>query len=202
MSPAPSTHSEADRDDTVEVLHGVPVADPYRYLEDPDSSRTTAFVEAQNSLSRPYLEALAGRSGFLDFTTGVLTAPRSGVPWERGGRYFMIGNPGERDQDQLFVADSLAGLTGGQGRVLLDPNTWSADGTAALTGLQISDDGTLAGFARSDAGSDWRPLGVIDVASGAELPDRLAGAKWLEPVWLPDGASFLYWRYPDAETSE
>ncbi|QNK79810.1 prolyl oligopeptidase family protein [Nakamurella sp. PAMC28650] len=190
-----------DRDDTTDVLHGMTVADPYRYLEDPDAARTTAFVTAQNDLSRPYLDGLAGRDAFLASTTALLTAPRSGVPWERGGRYFMIANPGRLDQDQLFVAQSLEELVAGDGRVLIDPNRWSTDGTSALTGLSISDDGTLAGYVRSDAGSDWRTIGVVDVASGTVLPDELGGAKWLDPTWLPDGASFLYWHYPCAETT-
>ena len=203
MPPAPpalsSPYPDAVRDDIVDVLHGVSVADPYRYLEDPESPRTAAFVEAQNRLSRPYLDALPGRDAFLDRTLSLLTAPRGGVPWERGGRYFLIANPDGANQDQLFVADALAGLPGG--RLLIDPNTWSADGTSALTGLRISDDGRFAGYARSDAGSDWRTIGVVDVATGDELPDRLTGAKWLDPTWLPDNESFLYWRYPEvAET--
>lgn len=200
MSAASLKYPPTDRDDTVDVLHGVTVADPYRYLEDPDSARTIAFVAAQNALSRPYLDGLRGRDGFLAAATALLTAPRTGVPWERGGRYFLIGNPNATDQDQLFVAGSLAELGTG-GRILLDPNTWSTDGTAALTGVRITSDGTLAGYARSDAGSDWRTLGVVDVATGNHLPDRLAGAKWLEPTWLPDGTAFLYWYYPGADTS-
>ncbi len=185
----------ADRDDTVDVLHGVSVADPYRYLEEPESPRTVEFVEAQNRLSRPYLEALPGRATFLRSTLELLTAPRGGVPWERGGRYFVVANPDRSDQDQVFVADTAAELP--QGRLLIDPNTWSTDGTSALTGLRISDDGRYAGYARSDAGSDWRTIGVVDVATGNELPDRLTGAKWLDPIWLPDNESLLYWRYPD-----
>ena len=89
----------------VEVLHGVAVADPYRYLEDPDAERTRAFVDAQNALSGPYLAALPARPPLLELTTALLTAPRRGAPWERGGRYFVIANPGELDQDQLFTAD-------------------------------------------------------------------------------------------------
>jgi prolyl oligopeptidase len=192
-------YPHADRDDTSDDLHGMTVPDPYRYLEDPDAPRTRAFVRNQNELSRPYLDALTGRAGFLAGTTSLLTAARFGVPWERGGRYFVIANPGELDQDQLFVADGVAELMSGHGRLLIDPNTWSTDGTAALTGLQISDDGTLAGYARSDAGSDWRTIGVVDVATGTVLPDELRGAKWLDPTWLPDGSSFLYWHYPSAE---
>ena len=196
----------AVRGDTVDVLHGVPVADPYRYLEDPESPHTVAFVQAQNELSRPYLDSLPGREAFLDNALQLLTAARGGVPWERGGRYFVVANPRRSDQDQVFVADNVAELPGSLSeipgeRLLIDPNTWSTDGTSALTGLQVSDDGRFAGYARSDAGSDWRTIGVVDVATGDELDDRLTGAKWLDPVWLPDNESFLYWRYPGADTA-
>ncbi len=202
MAVTPLKYPPADRDSsTADMLHGTSVPDPYRYLEDPDSPRTTEFVRAQNAVSRPYLDALTSRPGFLAGTTALLTAPRTGVPWERGGRYFMIVNPGEKDQDQLVTAASPEELAGGGGRLLLDPNTWSDDGTSALTGVQISDDGSLVGYTRSDAGSDWRTIGVLDAATGEPLPDRLSGAKWLDPTWLPDGASFLYWRYPDALTT-
>lgn len=201
MPPAPPAaphYPAAVRDDTVDVLHGVSVADPYRYLEDPESPRTIDFVEAQNRLSRPYLDALPGRDGFLRTTLELLTASRGGVPWERGGRYFVVANPDSSDQDQVFVADTVDGLAArSDRRLLIDPNTWSTDGTSALTGLRISDDGRFAGYARSDAGSDWRTIGIVDVATGNELPDRLTGAKWLDPIWLPDNESLLYWRYPD-----
>lgn len=200
MSDDTLTYPPADRDDTTDVLHGTIVADPYRYLEDPDAARTAAFVEAQNALSRPYLAALPGQSAFAERMTALLTAPRFGVPWRRGEHYFMIANPGHLDQDQLFVSASLEELGTG-GRLLIDPNGWSEDGTAALTGLRISDDGSLAGYTRSDAGSDWKTIGVVDVATGDDRPDRLEGAKWIDPTWLPDGESFLYWHYPSAETS-
>ena len=70
----------ADRDATVDVLHGVTIADPYRYLEYPDSERTRAFVRVQNDLSRPYLDALPGAAPFLALTAALVTAPRRGVP--------------------------------------------------------------------------------------------------------------------------
>ncbi|SDP32685.1 prolyl oligopeptidase Serine peptidase. MEROPS family S09A [Nakamurella panacisegetis] len=191
------TYPHTDRDDTSDVLHGITVADPYRYLEDPDAPRTVAFVDAQNALSRPYLATLPAQAAFASHMTNLLTAPRFGVPWRRGDHYFMIANPGHLDQDQVFASTSLDELSVGNGHLLIDPNTWSADGTAALTGLQVSDDGTLAGYTRSDAGSDWKTIALVDVISGTERPDRLDGAKWLDPIWMPDGASFLYWHYPE-----
>jgi prolyl oligopeptidase len=194
---APGPHPpRADRDDVVEMLHGVQVADPYRYLEDGDSDRTVAFVTAQNAVTEPYLAQLPGRAVFDDSTLALLTAPRAGVPWERGGRYFCVANPGHLDQDQVFVADDLATLLAGKGRLLLDPNAWSEDGAAALTSLSTSRTGRLAAFARADAGSDWRTVGVLDVVDGTLQPDVLEWTKWVEPTWLPDEASLLYWRYP------
>ncbi len=190
-----------ERDDVVESLHGIDVADPYRYLEDPDAERTRAFVAAQNALSRPYLAALPAREPMLGWTTALLTAPRRGVPWERGGRYFVVGNPGELDQDQLLCADGLDELLHAP-TILLDPNVLAADGTVALTAARVSPDGELLAYAVSEAGSDWRTIRVRDVATGRDRPDELRFAKWIDPTWLPDASGFLYWRYPAAAGGE
>ncbi|WP_420120696.1 prolyl oligopeptidase family serine peptidase [Nakamurella sp.] len=194
-------YPEVDRDDVVESRHGVEVADPYRWLEDPDAPRTRAFVAAQNALSRPYLDELPARAPLLALTTALLTAPRRGVPWERGGRYFVVANPGELDQDQLFWADDLDGLLTAP-RLLLDPNGLSADGTVAMTAARVSPDGALLAYAVSEAGSDWRTIRVRDVGSGQDRPDELHHAKWIDPTWLPDASGFLFWRYPDTAGGE
>lgn len=191
----PLHYPPADRDDVVDVRHGHRVADPYRYLEDPDADRTRAFVDAQNALSRPFLDALPAREPLLATTTALLTAPRRGVPWERGGRYFVVANPGELDQDQLFWAPSLDELLDSP-TLLLDPNTLSADGTVALTAARVSPDGRLLAYAVSEGGSDWRTVRVREVAGGTDRPDELRWTKWVDPTWLPDASGFLYWRYP------
>ncbi len=192
------------RDDTADILHGVPIVDPYRYLEDPDAPRTREFVEAQNAVSQPYLAALPGRDDLLGLVTALLTAPRRGVPWERGGRYFVVANPGELDQDQLFTAESLERLLASP-TLLLDPNTLSDDGTVAMTAARVSPDGRYLAYALSEAGSDWRTVHVRETAGDADdapLPDRLEWTKWVDPTWLPDGSAFLYWRYPAPSGAE
>lgn len=191
----------ADRDETVQVIHGVTVPDPYRYLEDPGSARTAAFVSAQNAVSGPYLAALPGRGELGRLTEGLLTEPRVGVPWERGGRYFRFANPGELNQDQLLVAGSLAELRTA-GRVLVDPNTWTTDGTAALGSLSVSKDGRLLAYTRSEAGSDWTAIRIVDVATGVELPDELRWVKFTVPTWLPDHKSLLYWTFGEPASLE
>lgn len=189
-------YPETERESTSEILHGIRVDDPYRYLEDPDAARTKAFVQAQNDLSAPYLAALAGRKYFGDQTTRLLTAPRTGVPWRIGGRYFTISNPGELDQDRVHTADTLDELLAG-GRILLDPNTFSTDGTVALSGVSVSPDGSMMGYAVSDGGSDWLTLRVVRTVDGEVLPDVIPWCKWAIPEWLPDGSGFLYWCYPE-----
>src|SRR6478752_5001946 len=195
------SYPESDRDGTTDVLHGVTIADPYRYLEDPDADRTRAFVDAQNALSAPYLAALTSTAPLLGLTTALLTAPRRGTPWERGGRYFVIANPGDLDQDQLFTADSLEELFDAP-TLLLDPNALSADGTTAMTAVRVSPDGRYLAYALSEAGSDWRTIKVLEVESGRDLPDELRWTKWIDPTWLPDGSGFFYWRYPEPAGSE
>lgn len=177
----PLRYLPADRDEVVQVLHGHRVADPYRYLEDPDADRTRAFVDAQNALSRPILDALPAREPLLAMTTALLTAPRRGVPWERGGRYFVVANPGELDQDQLFWAPSLDELLDAP-TLLLDPNDLSADGTVALTAARVSPDGRLLAYAVSEGGSDWRTIRVREVAGGVDRPDELRWTKWVDPT--------------------
>jgi len=189
------------RDDVVESVHGVEVADPYRYLEDPDSDRTRAFVDAQNALSRPYLEGLPAREPILRIVTALLTAPRRGVPWERGGRYFVVANPGELDQDQLFCADRLDQLLAAP-TLLLDPNGLSEDGTVAMTAARVSPDGALLAYAVSEAGSDWRTIRVRHVVTRRDRADELRWTKWIDPTWLPDASGFLYWRYPAPQAGD
>ena len=200
-SPRPLSYPPVDRDDVVETFHGTTVADPYRYLEDPDGLRTQAFVEAQNAVSEPYLAGLAGRDWFGRTVTGLLTRPRQGTPWERGGRYFRLVNPGELDQDQLVVGESLPELLAG-GRVLLDPNLLAHDGTVALTAAEVSPDGRLLAAALAEAGSDWQSIRVYDVDTGAATDDVLNWAKWVSPTWLADATGFLYWRYPAPDGQE
>jgi len=191
----------ADRDVTSDFLHGIAVADPYRYLEDPDSDRTRAFVDAQNAVSQPYLAGLAATGPLLELTTALLTAPRRGAPWERGGRYFVVANPGELDQDQLFTAASLPELLSAP-TLLLDPNGLSEDGTVAMTAARVSPQGSFLAYGLSEAGSDWRTVRVRRIDTGEDLPDELRWTKWIDPTWLPDESGFLYWRYPPQTDGE
>jgi prolyl oligopeptidase len=186
----PTTH----RDDTVDTLHGHRVADPYRWLEDPDASETRAWVAQQNRLTRTHLDALASRPWFHATMTSIVRSPRAGIPDRVGSRYLVSRNDGTQQQDLWFVADTLEELAAG-GRLLLDPNTFSEDGTSSLAGYDVSEDGRWLAYQVSDGGSDWSSIRLHDLAAGHDVDDVVTKVKFSDATWLPDG-SYLYSWYP------
>jgi prolyl oligopeptidase len=191
-------HSE--RGPVVETLHGVKIADPYRWLEDPDSAQTREWVAAQNAITDEYLAGLAARNWFRDQLGAILDVPRTGVPRSGGGQqrtlYLLDRNDGSQDQDVVTVADDLTRLAAG-GRVLIDPAELSPDATASLRAAVLSPDGKWVAYKVSEAGSDWTRLRVRATDSGTDTPDLVSYAKFVDPVWLPDSSGFFYWTYPE-----
>ncbi|NNG34468.1 prolyl oligopeptidase family serine peptidase [Nakamurella aerolata] len=192
-------YPQATRDDTADTLHGERVADPYRYLEDPDADRTVAFVTAQNAVSQPYLDALPTAGYFRRLLTHLLDRPHAGAPWERGGRYFRLQKPAGANQHRLLAGNTLPELISTP-RVLLDPNELADDGSVSIADVGISPDGRFAAVALSESGSDWRRIVVLDADNGARVDVELQWTKWVGPTWLPDSSGLVYWRYPEPQT--
>lgn len=183
----------ARRADVVDDFHGTPVADPYRWLEDAESSETRAWVDAQNARTRALLDARPGLEAIRARLTEIWDYPKLGVPYRRGGRTFFSKNDGLQNQAVLYVQDAPDAAP----RVLLDPNGLSPDGTVALVNESPSHDGRLLAYGVSRSGSDWQTLHVRDVASLADLPDAIEHSKFTTIAWHPDGSGFFYSRYPD-----
>jgi len=181
--------------DQVDELHGVKVADPYRWLEDLDSPETAAWVAAQNELTFSYLEKIPVREKIRQRLTHLWNFERYGIPFTEGGRYFYTRNDGLQNQSVVYVADSLDSPP----RVLLDPNLLSADGTIALTETAVSRDGRLLVYGLSAAGSDWEEYCVRDVDTGADLPDLLRWIKFSNASWTHDNRGFFYSRYDEPQ---
>eukprot|EP00611_Tribonema_gayanum_P022226 TRINITY_DN441_c1_g1_i5.p1 TRINITY_DN441_c1_g1~~TRINITY_DN441_c1_g1_i5.p1 ORF type:complete len:263 (-),score=46.53 TRINITY_DN441_c1_g1_i5:714-1502(-) len=83
--------------------------------------------------------------------------------------------------------------------VLLDPNTMSDDGTAALQGHYFTEDGSKLAYTVSMRGSDWYSIHVMDVATGKELPDRIDWCKFSSVAWNKTGTGFFYSKFPPPE---
>ncbi|PFH34745.1 prolyl endopeptidase [Besnoitia besnoiti] len=190
--PTPLAYFPARRDDTVVENHfGEDIADPYRWLEDPDSEETKAFVGAQNELSRPFYETPI-RDAFLKKLQQIYDYPKYGVPFREGDRWFHWYNSGLQNQYVLYVRKSLDDENP---EVFLDPNAWAEDGTAAVGERAFTDDGALMAYARSDKGSDWRRVFFMRVEDRHVFPDVLKHVKFSCLVWSPDSRGVFYNRY-------
>jgi prolyl oligopeptidase len=183
----PHTHTV----DQIDDYHGTLVADPYRWLEETDSPQTRDWIEAQNALTFGLLARVPARDGIRRRLTELWDYAKASAPVERGGRYFQLRNTGLQNQDLLYVMDRLDG----EAQVLLDPNNLSADGTVALTGWSLSDDGRWLAYATSASGSDWLTWRVRDVTTGRDLPDLIEWSKFSGAAWRKDGSGFYYARY-------
>ncbi len=198
-SPATPTYPTARRGDQVDDYHGTKVADPYRWLEDPDSPETRTWIAAQNKITEAHLAAQPAREGIRKRLTELWNYERFSAPRQVAGRYFYARNDGLQNQAVLWVSKGLKG----EPRVLLDPNKLSADGTTSLKRTAVSKDGKRLAYQVSKAGSDWVEIKVRDVDTGLDLPDHLRWVKFSGMSWRKDGSGFYYSRYdaPDEKTA-
>jgi prolyl oligopeptidase len=181
----------------VDNYFGTLVPDPYRWLEDPDSKQTSDWVTAENRLTFDYLQKIPQRGAIKERLTKVYNYERYGVPFQQKSNYFLTKNSGLQNQSVLYVTADLSTPP----RVLLDPNTLSADGTVALGGTSVSDDGKLLAYSTSASGSDWQEWRVRDVATGKDLDDLLKWSKFSGASWLKDSSGFFYSRYDEPQSA-
>lgn len=189
----------ARRDDTVEVLHGVEVADPYRWMEDLTDPDLARWVDEVADEARATLDDLPGRDALRTSLRTALDQPRGGAPWRRGAWWYQLRNAGLQDHDVLWCARDVAGdgtAPHDDWQVLLDPNQW--EGARSLGPVAASDTGLLA-YAVSEAGSDWQTWHVRDVASGEDLDDEVRWSKFSGAAWLPDGTALVTTTFPAPE---
>lgn len=181
----------ARQSDVVDNYHGRDIPDPYRWLEDPDSPETQAWTAAQNELTRHFIDELPARAVFAERLATLWNYPRYTAPIARHGRTFFQKNDGLQNQPVLYWQEGDA-----PPQVLLDPNTLSEDGTVALIGMSVTDDGRYLAYTLSQSGSDWQTIHVRDVDAGADTGDVIQWCKFTNAAWLPDNGGFYYARYP------
>ncbi len=183
--------------DAVDVLHGVKIADPYRWLEDSDSAEVKSWTEAQNAHTRKFLDALPGREALKSEVTELLqigyVSPPSIRLAKNGPRYFHTKREGAQNQPTLYVRDGHAG----KDKPLIDVASLSDDGTTALDWWYPSWDGRFVAWGKSESGSEDSLLQIRDVETGKDLQDKIDRTRHASVAWLPDGKSFYYSRYPE-----
>ena len=188
-------YPETDRVEQNDDFFGTKVSDPFRWLEEDvrESDRVAKWVEQQNEVAFGYLEKLPYRKEIESRITELWNFERFGAPFKAGDKYYFSKNDGLQNQSVLYEQDSLKG----EPRVLIDPNSWSKDGTVALAGANFSDDGKYLAYGIQASGSDWRTWKVMEVATRKVLDDELKWIKFGGIAWTSDGKGFFYGRYEE-----
>ena len=177
----------------VDDFHGTEIADPYRWLEKDirENKDVAVWVEAQNEVTFAYLEQIAEREAIKNRLTQLWNYERFSAPIRAGGRYYFFRNDGLQNQSALYMQQT----PDDEPVILIDPNSWSEDGTVALASVEFSDDGRYAAYGIQDGGSDWRTWKILDVETRELMLDKLQWVKFSEVVWTPDSQGFFYARY-------
>ena len=171
VPPPPETRAEKIADD----LHGVQVADPYRWLEDQQAPETREWIAAQNSYTDGVLEQIPGQQELRTLVAQMVKTDTVSVPTEHNGRYFYTKRGAEEEQSSIWMRQGLEG----EEQLVIDPNPWSDDHTTSVSMADLSDDGTLLAYAVRDGGVDETEIRFLNVDTGEELADRLPrGRNW------------------------
>ena len=179
--------------DHVDTYHGVSVADPYRWLEDDMSAETATWVEAQNKVAFGYLERIPFRDALIKRVKALNEYEKITAPFRKGPYVFFSRNAGTQNQSVLYYQRGMEGKP----EVLIDPNTWSAEGTDALGAFAPSKDAKYAVYGIRKSGSDWLEYKVMELATKKTLSDSVQWVKVSDVAWHGDG--FFYSRYPEPE---
>ena len=192
----PDPYPVTNKVDTVDNYFGTNVPDPYRWLEDDNSEETAAWVAAENKVTFGYLEQIPFRNKIKSRLEEIWDYPKYGTPFKEGNNFFFFKNDGMQNQ---YVMYKQAGLDADP-EVFLDPNTFSDDGTVALSGLEFDKDGKYMAYSISKSGSDWSEIFVMDVETKEKLDDHLQWIKFSGSSWKDDG--FYYSRYDEPKEGD
>ena len=182
--------------DVVDTYHGTKIADPYRWLEDDRAQEVTTWVEEQNRVTFSYLSKIPFRNKIKSRLEELYNYPRYSAPFRIGDYYFFNKNTGLQNQSVIYYQKGLQG----EAQVFLDPNTLSKDGTVRVGLLGESQDNRYMAISRSEAGSDWEEIRVIEIATKRELSDRIRWVKFSGAGWHGNG--FFYSRYDTPKAGE
>ena len=182
-------YPQAKKVDTVDTYFGHEVADPYRWLEDDNSEETALWVEAENKVTHDYLSKIPFREDLETRLTEIWNYPKYGVPFKKGDNYFFFKNNGIQNQSVLYITDDLEK----QATVLLNPNLLAEDGTVALAGMGVSEDGKYLAYSTANGGSDWNEIFVMRINDRKMTGDHIKWVKFSGISWWKDG--FFYSAY-------
>jgi prolyl oligopeptidase len=189
-------YPEAKRMETTDNYFGSVIADPYRWLEDDNSQETKNWVDSQNVVTKDYLDQIPFRQVMKDRLQKLWNFPKLSTPFKKGDFWYFYKNDGLQAQSVLYQMKTLTDTP----VVFIDPNTFSKDGTVALSSMSFSKDGEYCAYSISKSGSDWNEIFVMKVDDKSLLNDHIEWVKFSGISWLGNG--FFYSRFPEPKAGD
>ncbi|OGL99656.1 hypothetical protein A2318_01625 [Candidatus Uhrbacteria bacterium RIFOXYB2_FULL_45_11] len=179
------------REDTVDVIHGIPVADPFHWLEDIGDPGTLKWIEQQNLYAE---EALKNErfETFADELARNFKVVNFSNPEPVNGKYFYIERQPDENQACVYVKQGLEGTP----IKLIDPNGKIKDDTFSIDFWFVSHSGNHIVYGLSQGGDEMATLYVKDVATNKNLAEEIPHCRYSAVRWLPDDSGFFYTRNP------
>jgi len=177
-----------DVDAVTEILHGIPVSDSYRWLEDQESPQTRAWIDAQQRHARSYFEAIPERDRIRRRVAELLDVETYDSLQKVGQRYFFRKRLRGREQPGIFFRESPEGPD----RLLLDPAERGTGRYTAIKPLRVSPNGSLLLYEVKEGGERSGRFELLNISTRTTLPDMLPRGYLRGFAFAPDSKSFYY----------
>jgi prolyl oligopeptidase len=188
MAPTAQLPPQTLIEPVTDILHGVPITDPYRWLEDQDSPRTRKWLEEQAAYTRTYFDSIPGRDSIRQRVSELLQTSSISEPWNVGERFFYLKRYKHAEQSVIVVARGLEG----EEEVLVDPATRSTGNSVAVSIVDISTDGRFMAYSVRKGGTDHSAIEFLDIEHRKVLPDSLEEGFCRGLAFAPDDSGFYY----------
>ena len=190
-----SGYPETKKEEFTEIIHGYEISDSYRWLEDFTSDDSLDWVKRQNKFTKTFISKNNYKKDIANYLEQIWENESISIPYKEEGKTFYYFNDGSFQQSKLMIKD----CDKCDERVLIDPNTFSDDGTISLGGTSVNNSADMIAFSISDGGSDWRVWKVLDIETGEVLEDEIKWAKFSGASWENDDSGFFYQKYDEPQ---
>ena len=188
-----SSYPETKKEEFSETVYGYEISDSYRWLEDFTSNDSLDWVKRQNKFTKKFISKNKYKKNIANYLEQIWENESISMPYKVEGKTFYYFNDGSFQQSKLMIKDCDMC----DERVLIDPNTFSDDGTISLGGTSVNNSADMIAFSISDGGSDWRVWKVLDIETGEVLKDEIKWAKFSSASWENDDSGFFYQKYDE-----
>ena len=186
-----SEYPESKKEKFTEIIHGYEISDSYRWLEDFTSNDSIDWVNRQNKFTKRFINKNKYKRDIKNYLEQIWENESISIPYKIEDKTFYYFNDGTFQQSKLMIKDCEKC----DERVLIDPNTFSNDGTISLGGTSVNNSASLIAYSISDGGSDWRVWKVMNIETGEVLNDEIKWAKFSGASWENDDSGFFYQKY-------